>query len=83
MSAVLRPDHASAMKLQQAMAEVELLAGPKHFRTGIADSVHFTVRALELYREAAGEEDEAVQRFARAMCRAARGSRRSSWTWSG
>ena len=71
VSAVLRPDHASAMRLEQAMAEVELLAGPGHFRTGIAGSVHFTVRILEGYREAVGEDDQAVQRYAGAMCRAA------------
>ena len=71
VSVVLRPDRVSAEKLEQAMTEVEGLAGAGHFRTGIAGSVHFTVRALELYREAAGEGDEAVQRYARAMSRAA------------
>lgn len=72
VSVVLRPDLKSAEKLEQTMAEVEVYAGPGHFRTGIADSVHFTVRALEPYREAAGADDEAVQRYARAMRRAAR-----------
>lgn len=73
VSVVLRPDLAMAMRLAQTMTEAEGLVGPGHFRTGVADSVHFTVRALELYREAVGEEDEAVQRFARAMRRSARG----------
>jgi hypothetical protein len=72
LSVVLRPDHAAAERLEQAMAEVEGLAGAGHFRTGIAGSVHFTVRVLERYREAVGDQDEAVQRYARAMSRAAR-----------
>jgi hypothetical protein len=70
---VLRPDHASAKRPERAMTEVEKLAGPGHFRTGIADSVHFTVRVLERYRDAVGEDDEAAQRYARAMSRAAAG----------
>lgn len=53
------------------MAEVEGLAGTRHFRTGIAGSVHFTVRVLEGYRELVGEHDEVIQRYARAMSRAA------------
>jgi len=53
------------------MSEAELYVGSGHFRTGIAGSVHFTVRALEPYREAAGDGDEAVLRYARAMSRAA------------
>lgn len=71
VSVVLRPDGASAGRLQQVMAEVELVAGPGHFRTGIAGSLHITVRALEGYRASAGERDEAVQRYALAMRRAA------------
>jgi hypothetical protein len=71
VSVVLRPDHGSAMRPELVMAEAERLAGPGHFRTGIAGSVHFTVRALELYREGAGERDDVVQRYARAMNRAA------------
>lgn len=72
VSVVLRPDQACAERLERAMTEVERLAGPRHFRTGIAGSVHFTVRVLEGYRDAAGEKDEVVQRYARAMSRAAR-----------
>ena len=53
------------------MVEVETLAGKGHFRTGLAGSVHFTVRALEMYRETSGDDDEAVLRYARAMSRAA------------
>jgi len=71
VSVVLRPDPASAERLERVMAEVEGLAGTRHFRTGIAGSVHFTVRVLEGYRELVGEHDEVIQRYARAMSRAA------------
>jgi len=72
VSVVLRPDQASARRLEQVMAEAETLAGPGHFRTGIASSLHITVRALEGYREAAAGDDDVVQRYALAMSRAAR-----------
>jgi hypothetical protein len=72
VSIVLRPDHPSATRLETLMTEVESYAGPGHFRTGIAGSVHFTVRVLERYRETAGEQDGAVRRYADAMARATR-----------
>ena len=53
------------------MCEVERCTGPGHFETGIAGSVHFTVRVLERYRETTRHGDEALQRYARAMRRAA------------
>jgi len=71
VSIVLRPDHPSATGLDTLMTEVEVYAGPGHFRTGIAGSVHFTVRVLERYRTAAGEQDAAVGRYADAMARGA------------
>jgi len=71
VSVVLPADQASATRLQREMAEVEVLAGPGHFRTGIARSMHVTVRALEGYRHAAAQDDEVVQRYALAMNRAA------------
>lgn len=52
------------------MTQAEGYAGPGHFRTGTADSVHFTVRALELYHETV--DDQAVRRYAEALRRAAR-----------
>jgi hypothetical protein len=71
LSVVLHPDKACSKRLEQLMTQVEKLAGPGHFRTGIAGSVHFTVRVLEQYRDAVGEQDEAAGRYARAMGRAA------------
>ncbi|MFC7361696.1 hypothetical protein [Nocardioides astragali] len=40
------------------MDEALVHAGPGHFETGRADASHFTVRALEPYREAASPADE-------------------------
>lgn len=71
ISVVLRPSNLVAVRLQQVMSEVEIYAGPRHFRTGSAGSVHFTVRVLERYRELVGDCDELVGRYARAMARAA------------
>jgi hypothetical protein len=70
VSVVLRPDQVAARRLEQTMTEAEMYAGPGHFRTGAADSVHFTVRALELYRESV--DDRAVRRYAAALRRAVR-----------
>jgi hypothetical protein len=71
VSVVLPADQASATRLGTEMAEVEVLAGPGHFRTGIGGSMHVTVRTLEGYRHAAAQDDEVVRRYALAMNRAA------------
>jgi hypothetical protein len=71
VSVVLRADPASAKRLETAMCEVERCTGPGHFETGIAGSVHFTVRVLERYRETTSQGDEALRRYARAVRRAA------------
>jgi len=71
VTVVLRPDQMVARRLEQAMVDAEVYAGPGHFRTGAADSVHFTVRALELYRESV--DDRAIRRYASALRRATRG----------
>jgi len=60
VAVVLRPDQMVARRLEQSMVDAEVYAGPGHFRTGAADSVHFTVRALELYRESV--DDRAIRR---------------------
>ena len=70
VSVVLRPDPVSAGRLERTMTEAEAYAGPGHFRTGTADSAHFTIRALERYRQTV--DDEAVRRYAGALRRAAR-----------
>jgi len=70
VSVVLRPDPLSAWRLERRMTQAEAYAGAGHFRTGTADSVHFTVRALERFRQTV--DDEAVRRYAGALRRAAR-----------
>jgi hypothetical protein len=70
VSVVLRPDPVMAELLERTMIQAEAYAGAGHFRTGTADSVHFTVRALERYRQTVDEQ--AVGRYAGAMRRAVR-----------
>jgi hypothetical protein len=72
MSVVLRPARVMAEKLEQLMSQVEVYTGPEHFRTGVAGSVHFTVRVLERYREVVERSDELAGRYAEALGRAAR-----------
>jgi len=49
------------------MEEALQSAGPGHFHTGLAGSSHFTVRALEHYRDDVGPDDAQVMRYRRAM----------------
>jgi len=71
VSVVLFPDTAMAFALGQIMDEALQLAGSGHFHTGLAGSSHFTVRALEYYRDEVGPDDAAVERYRRAMQQAA------------
>lgn len=71
VSVVLRPDPVAARRLELTMNQAEAYAGPGHFRTGTADAVHFTVRAIELYRETL--DHQTVRRYTEALRRAARG----------
>jgi hypothetical protein len=56
-----------AMKLNQVMDGALQLAGPGHFYTGLSGSSHFTVRALEYYRDDVAPDDEDTVRYRRAM----------------
>lgn len=67
VSVVLFPEATMAMALGQVMEEALQLAGPGHFHTGLAGSSHFTVRALEYYRDDVGPDDAEVVRYRRAM----------------
>jgi len=71
VSVVLFPDVTMAMALNQVMDEVLQLAGPGHFHTGLAGSSHFTVRALEYYRDDVCPDDADVVRYRHAMQHAA------------
>lgn len=57
--------------MESLMREALGLAGPGHFVTGRADSVHLTIRALEPYREAAAASDPVVADWRAAMERTA------------
>ena len=73
MSAVFRPPSGSPLerRLDQLTAEAARLAGPSHWQTGQAGSAHFTIRALEGYREQVATTDPAVRRYRAALDAAA------------
>lgn len=54
-------------ELYDLTAEAARIAGPGHFWTGARGFAHFTVRALETYRENASAADDVVPRWAAAM----------------
>lgn len=56
------------------MHEALVHAGPGHFETGRADASHFTVRALEPYRDAASLADEISDDWISALEQAGRES---------
>jgi hypothetical protein len=67
VSVVLFPKSTMALAPHQVMGEALQLAGPGHFHTGLAGSSHFTVRALDYYRDNVGPGDAEVMRYRRAM----------------
>lgn len=70
-SVVFLPAQADAQRLS-AVAEVLLaVAGPIHWPTGSAETVHFTVRALEPFRADIPADDPLMRRGAAALERAA------------
>lgn len=75
VSAALLPDPASAvsLSLERLMIDAAELAGPDHWRTGRPGTAHLTLRALERRRAGVTAEDADVQRYARALQRAADG----------
>lgn len=71
VTVVARPPLHIRRRLELLMAEVIEWAGPAHFRTGLDDAVHITIRALEPYREAARREDPITSQWRAAMRRTA------------
>jgi hypothetical protein len=68
VSTVFRPDPAGAMaRLDELTLEAAHVAGPGHFQTGQLHSAHFTIRALERYRETVTADDPALHRYAAAL----------------
>lgn len=57
---VCRPEPVVARRPDDEMQALLRHAGPSHFRTGRADSVHLTVRALEPYRGGANPDERVV-----------------------
>lgn len=57
VSVVCIPDQSTREVLAGLMREAVHFAGPGHFETGRQDASHFTVRALEPYRESAKPGD--------------------------
>jgi hypothetical protein len=67
LSALLRPDAASAEVLDQVAREAADVAGGDHWVTGAAASSHLTLRSLEPWRDTIAEDDPLVQRYAAAL----------------
>ena len=57
VSVVGIPDEPARDALSGVMHEALVFTGPGHFETGRSDASHFTVRALEPYRDAASPKD--------------------------
>lgn len=70
VTVVARPPKSIRQDLERLMREGLQWAGPGHFLTGRADSVHLTIRALEPYRESAAATDPIVEKWGSSMQRA-------------
>ncbi|HEU4674998.1 MAG TPA: 2'-5' RNA ligase family protein [Motilibacteraceae bacterium] len=71
VTVLARPPHEVRDRLEALMHEAMRHAGPGHFRTGRADSVHVTIRALEPFRAAADVGDPIVEQWVGALQRTA------------
>ncbi|WP_145803098.1 hypothetical protein [Kribbella amoyensis] len=69
MSVILRPpaDDPVGRRLDELTETAADLAGPDHWQTGQTGSAHFTVRALERYRDEVPADDPAVERYRTAL----------------
>jgi len=66
-SVIARPPVFLRARLEAIMGEVLRYAGTGHFRTGLRDSAHITIRALEPFRAAASADDPIVVQWERAL----------------
>lgn len=73
VSAVFRvaPTDPVAPRLDALTLEAASIAGPGHLQTGQLGSAHFTIRALERYREVVDPQEPLVQRYGDALRTAA------------
>lgn len=72
VSVVGLPDEPVRAFLAALMNEARVHAGPGHFETGSEEASHFTVRALEPYREAASPVDAITAQWVAALQAVAR-----------
>ncbi|MFB8267050.1 2'-5' RNA ligase family protein [Streptomyces sp. NPDC055955] len=70
MSVVLRPDAATARRIEDVTRNAMAVAGAGHWPTGKADSSHFTLRALENHRVSVPDGDARVARYIAALRKA-------------
>jgi hypothetical protein len=73
ISAVLRPDSASAQAIEQIAATAAAVVGDSHWMAGAPSSSHLTLRSLERYRTSVPPGDPLVARYAAALHTAAIG----------
>lgn len=73
LSALLRPDAASAAVLDGVTRRASAVVGGPHWITGAADRSHLTVRGLEYWRERIGPDDPPLRRYTAALSTAASG----------
>lgn len=71
MSVVLRPDDATAARLEQVAEQLLELAGEHHWPTGSRASAHVTVRPLEPWRALPSADDPQVRGYAEGLRAAA------------
>jgi hypothetical protein len=83
VSVIARPPLPVRSRLEAIMGEAVRYAGPSHFRTGLRDSAHITIRALEPFRAAATEEDPVVPEWERALRATAAATSPFSLTFTG
>jgi hypothetical protein len=83
VTVLARPPLHVRNRLEALMHEAMRHAGPGHFRTGRADSVHVTIRALEPFRAAADVGDPIVEQWTRALRRTAQAIGSFSLTMTG
>jgi hypothetical protein len=72
VSVVCLPDSRVRAHLSGLLDEARVHTGPGHFETGREDASHFTVRALEPYREAARASDTVTAEWIAALDTVAR-----------
>jgi hypothetical protein len=73
LSALLRPDAASAEVLAEVADEAADVAGGDQWVTGAAACSHLTLRSLEPFRGSIADDDPLVQRYAAALATAVDG----------